>query len=32
VDLFNDSKPELIADSVNEFFDAYLRDPRKPGL
>ncbi len=32
VELFDDSEPEPIADSVNEFFDLYLRNPHKLGL
>jgi hypothetical protein len=32
VELFDDSEPELIAGSVDEFFDLYLRNARKLGL
>ncbi|HEX9918621.1 MAG TPA: hypothetical protein VGA87_05610, partial [Pyrinomonadaceae bacterium] len=32
VELFDDSEPELIAESIDEFFDLYLRSPKKLGV
>jgi hypothetical protein len=32
VDYFNDSEPERIAESVEDFFHLYLRNPKKLGM